>query len=423
VALNYHGKHLDVAEKAGLTKEVAVAYGLFAVSFRAIGEAQKALECHNKHLEMLRQLGSSKKAFADSGEKKDVSQDPDSAVDALKGAGINCARRNKLMIISDHQMSSNGPIVSACIKRQACNAVSLKVNQVGTITDVMASAKLMKAAGGQVLVSHRGADDSDAFVADLAVGMGANFIRCGAPARSEGVSKYNRLIEIEEFLTEHKMLRVPSPMQQMQGVLRYFDAVSAGHNVEVVRLTQRESVPCTSKDRDTTALHALCTADGHNSAADGHSEVLKYLLENPEIDVNAKDEMDFTPLHIAALNNHTALIKLLIENGANRSIADYFGKRPFDLAKSEDGKKLLYVSSARAVAADVTTESDEMLNDTSADDTPLPAGWAQCTDNHGEVYYLSPGLRTTRLDPRKSKEALEIDRQAAPRNPNPRSVA
>merc|ERR1711968_197372 len=168
-------------------------------------------------------------------------------------------------------------------------------------------------------------------------------------------------------------------------------------------------------------MHAVATAEGFETATDGHIEIVKYLLEYQEVDINGKDEMDFTPLHIAALNNQVGLLKLLIDNGANRSSVNHFGKRPFDLASSEEAKKLLYVSSARVVAANPDAEADSLDDDDSPDDTPLPTGWAQCTDNHGEVYYLSPGLRTTRLDPRKSKEAFEIDKQSAPRNPNPRS--
>lgn len=74
----------------------------------------------------------------------------------------------------------------------------LKVNQIGTLTESIESALLAKAAGWNVMVSHRSGETEDTFIADLAVGIDAGQIKSGAPCRSERLSKYNRLLRIEE---------------------------------------------------------------------------------------------------------------------------------------------------------------------------------------------------------------------------------
>jgi len=72
------------------------------------------------------------------------------------------------------------------------------MNQIGTITETIEAAKLAKSYGWKIIVSHRSGETCDDFVADLAVGIGADFIKTGAPARGERVAKYNRLLRIEE---------------------------------------------------------------------------------------------------------------------------------------------------------------------------------------------------------------------------------
>lgn len=80
------------------------------------------------------------------------------------------------------------------IKEQACNALLLKVNQIGTLSESIQAAKLAKESGWNVMVSHRSGETEDTFIADLAVGIGAGQIKSGAPCRSERLAKYNRLI-------------------------------------------------------------------------------------------------------------------------------------------------------------------------------------------------------------------------------------
>ncbi len=81
------------------------------------------------------------------------------------------------------------------------NAILIKPNQIGTVSETLKTVRLAKQVGYRVVVSHRSGDTEDAFIADLAVSVNAPFIKSGAPARSERVAKYNRLCAIEEELT------------------------------------------------------------------------------------------------------------------------------------------------------------------------------------------------------------------------------
>ena len=83
---------------------------------------------------------------------------------------------------------------------KACNALLLKINQIGTVTESMQAARLAQQAGWNVVVSHRSGEGEDSFIADFAVGIGAGQIKTGAPARAERTCKYNRLLEIEAML-------------------------------------------------------------------------------------------------------------------------------------------------------------------------------------------------------------------------------
>ena len=76
----------------------------------------------------------------------------------------------------------------------------VKPNQIGTITEVLEVVRHAKTAGWKVVLSHRSGETNDDFVADFAVGVGADIVKFGAPARGERVAKYNRLMEIETLI-------------------------------------------------------------------------------------------------------------------------------------------------------------------------------------------------------------------------------
>ncbi len=106
----------------------------------------------------------------------------------------------KKQIIGDDLLVSNPVRIKKAAKMKACNALLLKVNQIGSLSEALEAAALAGKSGWNVVVSHRSGETSDDFIADLAVGIGASQAKFGAPARSERTAKYNRLLRIEEFL-------------------------------------------------------------------------------------------------------------------------------------------------------------------------------------------------------------------------------
>lgn len=112
-----------------------------------------------------------------------------------------CQKQNKnLLIIGDDVLAANLERIRMAKIRGALNSMILKPNQIGTISETIEAAKIAKSFGWRIIVSHRSGETTDDFIADLAVGIGADFIKAGAPARGERVAKYNRLLRIEEEL-------------------------------------------------------------------------------------------------------------------------------------------------------------------------------------------------------------------------------
>jgi enolase len=86
------------------------------------------------------------------------------------------------------------------IERGVANSILVKVNQIGTLTETMEAIQIARDAGYTTVISHRSGETEDTTIADLAVGTEAGQIKTGAPARSDRVAKYNRLLRIEEQL-------------------------------------------------------------------------------------------------------------------------------------------------------------------------------------------------------------------------------
>ncbi|MFZ3055032.1 MAG: phosphopyruvate hydratase [Minisyncoccales bacterium] len=103
-----------------------------------------------------------------------------------------------VMIIGDDLLVTNPDIIKEAILRKACNAVILKINQIGTVTEILEAARLSKEAGWKTIVSHRSGETCDSFIADLSVGISSDYIKSGAPCRGERLAKYNRLCRIED---------------------------------------------------------------------------------------------------------------------------------------------------------------------------------------------------------------------------------
>lgn len=104
----------------------------------------------------------------------------------------------RMQVVGDDLLCTNAARIKAAIRKRACNALLLKINQIGTVSEAISAAKLAKKAGWRVVVSHRSGETEDNFIADFAVGIDAGQIKTGAPARGERTSKYNQLLRIEE---------------------------------------------------------------------------------------------------------------------------------------------------------------------------------------------------------------------------------
>lgn len=115
---------------------------------------------------------------------------------------LNARLGNKIQIIGDDLLVTNVERMKIAAAKKACNALLLKINQIGTIAESMEAAKLAKASRWNVIVSHRSGETEDSFIADLCVGLSAGQSKFGAPARGERTAKYNRLLRIEEKLSE-----------------------------------------------------------------------------------------------------------------------------------------------------------------------------------------------------------------------------
>ncbi len=107
---------------------------------------------------------------------------------------------DKILIIGDDLLATNPKRIKLAAERRACNGMILKLNQIGTVSLGIESAKIAQRFNWKVMVSHRSGETTDDFIADFSVGIGSDFIKAGAPARGERVSKYNRLLKIEEEL-------------------------------------------------------------------------------------------------------------------------------------------------------------------------------------------------------------------------------
>ncbi len=106
----------------------------------------------------------------------------------------------RCQLVGDDVFVTNPAILQEGIRKGIANAILLKVNQIGTLTETLEAVELAKRAGYGTVVSHRSGETEDAFVADLAVGVNAGQIKTGSLARGERTAKYNQLLRIEEEL-------------------------------------------------------------------------------------------------------------------------------------------------------------------------------------------------------------------------------
>ena len=108
----------------------------------------------------------------------------------------------KVQLVGDDLFVTNSLLLKKGIKENVANAILIKVNQIGTLTETLAAIEKAKRAGYTAVISHRSGESEDTTIADLAVGLNAGQIKTGSLSRTDRIAKYNQLLRIEDDLQE-----------------------------------------------------------------------------------------------------------------------------------------------------------------------------------------------------------------------------
>ncbi|WP_020576126.1 phosphopyruvate hydratase [Actinopolymorpha alba] len=129
-------------------------------------------------------------------------EDPLAEDDWAGWSGLNASIGSKVQLVGDDLFVTNPERIERGIAESAANAVLIKLNQIGTLSETLDAVDMAHRAGFRTMISHRSGETEDTTIADLAVATNAGQIKTGAPARSERVAKYNQLLRIEEELDD-----------------------------------------------------------------------------------------------------------------------------------------------------------------------------------------------------------------------------
>lgn len=127
-------------------------------------------------------------------------EDPLAEDDWAGWAKLTANIGNQIKIVGDDIFTTNPTRLERGIREKSANSIIIKPDQIGTLTETLRTVKMAQESNLSVIVSHRSGETESTFIADLAVGIGADFIKSGAPSRGERISKYNQLLRIEEEL-------------------------------------------------------------------------------------------------------------------------------------------------------------------------------------------------------------------------------
>jgi len=125
-------------------------------------------------------------------------EDPFDQDDFIETGNMNSSLGHRCQIVGDDLLVTNPKRIQNAIDKKTCNALLLKVNQIGSLSEAIDACCMAQKAHWNVMVSHRSGETEDSFIADLVVGLGTGQIKSGAPCRSERLAKYNQLLRIEE---------------------------------------------------------------------------------------------------------------------------------------------------------------------------------------------------------------------------------
>jgi len=190
-------------DKAGYTGKVKIGMDVAASEFFEEG-GKYNLDFKNKHADESHKITGEKLADLYRSYVKEFPvvsiEDPFDQDDWENYPKLTSSVQSEIQIVGDDLLVTNPKRIHTAIEKKAANALLLKVNQIGSVSESIKAAQIAHSAGWSVMVSHRSGETEDTFIADLVVGLNTGQIKTGAPCRSERLAKYNQLLRIEEEL-------------------------------------------------------------------------------------------------------------------------------------------------------------------------------------------------------------------------------
>lgn len=214
IGMDVAASEFFVANENGAIKGASGSGPFYDLDFKnTAGEAKDKLSAkelmdrYQGFIDLCKQAGSPMTSIEDPFHEDDWAAWVDFMTMQKASAGVS--NLVPLQVVGDDLTVTNKEIVKKAIDEKACNALLLKVNQIGSVWEAIEAVKLAQSAGWAVMTSHRSGETEDTFIADLAVGLSTGQIKTGAPCRSERLAKYNQLLRIEEEaeLTQGMALR------------------------------------------------------------------------------------------------------------------------------------------------------------------------------------------------------------------------
>ncbi|KAJ1866855.1 phosphopyruvate hydratase [Coemansia sp. RSA 989] len=193
---------IDAIDKAGYTGKIEI--GMDAAASEFFKNEKYDLDFKSSEPNPANSLSSTELAdlYSKLAEKYPIVtlEDPFDQDDWSAYVHLQSTLGQKIQIVGDDLLVTNPTRIATGVEKKACNALLLKVNQIGTVTESIKAANMSFEAGWGVMVSHRSGETEDSTIADLVVGLGTGQIKTGAPCRSERLAKYTQLLRIEEEL-------------------------------------------------------------------------------------------------------------------------------------------------------------------------------------------------------------------------------
>jgi enolase len=189
---------LKAVEKAGYKPGLEIAIALDPASSSFFEDGHYLLRTENRKITSAQMV----ELYADWVKKYPIVSIEDGlAEDDWEGWKLlNTTLGNRIQIIGDDLFVTNISRIGRGIREGAANAVLIKLNQIGTLSETIAAIEMARKAGWRAMVSHRSGETVDSFIADFTVAMGTGQLKTGAPCRGERIEKYNQLMRIEEEL-------------------------------------------------------------------------------------------------------------------------------------------------------------------------------------------------------------------------------